>query len=302
MKVLVVGGLGFLGKRFIRKWSQIHELIIFDREKPFEPTENDLPLIAIEKGTVEDGKIYDMVRKYKPEVVIHLAALSGLRKCEDNPYEAFKVNVFGTFNVSKACLENDSKLIFISSREVYGETFDKESTENDSLRPNNVYGLTKMIGESIIKHESEKHGLDYTILRLTNVYGPEAGLRGANRIIETAIKEKKIRINGGNQLLNLVYVDDIIDLLMLVVSDKRSSKQIFNVGSEDTVTIKEFAEKVSRSLDGNIEFEYFPQIKFETISFRPSLMKLEAVFGFRAKTDLKTGIEKTIDWYANNVN
>lgn len=302
MRILVVGGRGFLGKRFIRKWSQIHELIIFDREKPLEPAENDLSLIPIEKGTVEEEKIYEAVRKYKPEVVIHLAALSGLRKCEDNPYEAFKVNVFGTFNISKACLENDSKLVFISSREVYGETLNKESTENDSLRPNNVYGLTKMIGESIIKHESEKHGLDYTILRLTNVYGPEAGLRGANRIIETAIKEKKIRINGGNQLLNLVYVDDIIDLFMLVVSDKRSSKQIFNVGSEDTVTIKEFAEKVSRSLDGNIEFEYFPQIKFETISFRPSLMKLETVLGFRAKTDLKTGIEKTIDWYANNVN
>jgi len=301
MKILLIGGLGFIGRRFIRKFFDYHELIILGNEKTVDSSKkNDLPVIPIEKGRIEDEKIPLVVKKYKPDVIIHLAALSGLKKCEENPHEAFKVNVLGTFNVVRSCLETNSKLIFISSREVYGETLGNESTEEDPLIPNNVYGITKMLGETIVKHAAQKYNLDYTILRLTNVYGPEAGQRGVNRIIKTAVKEKKIQINWGNQLVNLVYVDDVVNLIGLILNDKRSSRQIFNVGSSDTLTIKEFVNKVSELVQQSIDIECLPKVKFETVSFRPNLVKLEKFLGFRAQTNLKYGIEKTINWYTEN--
>ena len=299
MKVLLVGGFGFLGKNMIKKFSNDHELIVYTKEKTTESTKiNDLQVASIEKGLIEDKKIHDVIKKYKPDVVIHLAALSGLRKCEENVFEAFQVNVFGTFNIIKACLETHSKIIFISSREVYGETLSNESTEDDPLMPNNIYGITKMIGETLVKHAGHKHNLDYTILRLSNVYGP-GGQGGVNRIIKTAVEEKRIQINDGNQFMNFVYVEDVVDLIMLVLNDKHSSKQIFNVGSDDTLTINEFATKVAELVHDKIKLEYFPRIEFETICFKPSLIKLEKILKFRAKTNLKVGIEKTIKWYEN---
>ncbi len=254
----------------------------------------------IEEGLVEDKQIIAKIKKHKPDVVVHLAALTGLMKCEKNYYDTFQINVLGTFNVVKACIESGAKLIFISSREVYGETLNNESKEDDPLKPKNVYGVTKMIGEFLVKNAGQNYDLDYIILRLTNVYGPGGNERGVNSIVKNALKNKKIKIHGGDQLLNLVYVDDVAELINLTLEKKHSSKQIFNVGSEDNITIKEFAEEVSHSLNGNIEFEYASLPDVVTMNFIPSLEKLKKVLGFSSKTNLNEGIKNTIEWYKEN--
>lgn len=300
MKILLVGGLGFIGGRFIKKFFNIHELIVFTKKESVRTNKNNKLRILIEKCIIEDMQTIEIIKKHKPNVVIHLAALTGLMKCEKNYYDAFLVNILGTFNVVKACLKSGSKLIFISSREVYGETLNNESKEDDPLKPKNIYGVTKMIGEYLVQHAGQNYNLDYTILRLTNVYGPEGNERGVNSIVKNALKKKKIEIHGGNQLLNLVYVDDVVELINLVLDDKRSSKQIFNVGSEDNITIKEFAEEVSKSVNGNITFEYVSLPGVVTTTFRPSLEKLKKVLGFSSKTKLKDGIKKMIEWYVKN--
>ena len=144
MKVLLTGGLGFIGKRFIENFQNSHDLIVFTTEnsiKNFNPTE--IPKLIIEKGSIEDDSFQKIMLKHKPEVVIHLAAKSGLKNCEENPESAFTCNVFGTYNVIKTCAEMNSKLIFISSREVYGETINESNKEDDPLFPNNIYRITK---------------------------------------------------------------------------------------------------------------------------------------------------------------
>ena len=187
MKIFLVGGLGFIGGRFLKKFSNTHELIVFTKTKNIASNKNRLPVL-IEKGLIEDKQIITKIKKHKPDVVVHLAALTGLVKCEKYNYSTFQINVLGTFNVVKACLESGAKLIFISSREVYGETMNNESKEDDPLKPKNVYGVTKMLGEFLVKNAGQNYNLDYTILRLTNVYGPEGNERGVNSIIKNAIK------------------------------------------------------------------------------------------------------------------
>jgi len=214
MKVLLTGGLGFIGKRFIDNFQNSHDLIVFTTEnsiKNFNPTE--IPKVIIEKGSVEDDSFQKIMLKHKPEVVIHLAAKSGLKNCEENPDSAFNCNVFGTYNVIKTCAEMNSKLIFISSREVYGETINESTKEDDPLSPNNIYGITKMLAETLIINIGQKYNVDYIILRLTNLFGPGAYERGVNRIIKMAVKDKKIQIYGGEQAVNIVYVDDIVELI-----------------------------------------------------------------------------------------
>jgi UDP-glucose 4-epimerase len=298
VKILLVGGAGFIGKRFIRKHAQKNKIIVYATTQDIIKSKNFLNEFNIEteEGVIEENKLSQIIEFHKPDVVIHLAALTGLVKCHNDPQNAFKTNVYGTHNVANSCANLRCKLIFISSREVYGETIDKSTREDDPLLPNNVYGITKMMGENIIQFFNQTQNLDFTILRLTNVFGPEGDQYGAQIIIKKALRDKKIQIFGGSQRLNYVYVDDVVDIIYKAIENKKSSKQIFNVGSTNTITVKEFAETVSNIIGDNIEFEYKPMRETETTNFEPNLTKLQKFFGL-PQTSLDEGIKKTIGWY-----
>ena len=297
MRVLLTGGLGFIGKRFIDNFQNSYDLIVFTTEnsiKNFNPTE--ISNVIIEKGSVEDDSFQKIMLKHKPEVVIHLAAKSGLKNCEENPDSAFNCNVFGTYNVIKTCAEMNSKLIFISSREVYGETINESTKEDDPLFPNNIYGITKMLAETLIINMSQKYNVDYIILRLTNVFGPGPYERGVNKIIKMAVKDKKIQIYGGEQVVNIVYVDDIVELINSILCKKCSWNKIFNVGSNNTLKIKKFVDEVKGLVDNDIDIEYLPAGNYGDSVFNPNLEKIQDEMKFTAKTSLIDGIQKTIKW------
>jgi len=105
---------------------------------------------------------------------------------------------------------------------------------------------------------------------------------------------------GGNQRLNYVYIDDVVDLINLVLNDKRSSKQVFNVGSNDTVTISEYVKQVMDLLSEKVKIEYLPMRESETTNFAPDLTKLKNVLNYSPNTSLHKGIEETIRWYSSH--
>lgn len=303
MKILLIGGLGFVGIRFIRKFSNLHQIQIIHKktESQNHSNMNFLKNTTLEYCSVEDKKILNIIEKSKPDVVIHLAALSGIRRCLDDPQKAFLTNVYGTFNVIKACTRIGCKLIFCSTREVYGETLGEKTKEDEPLLPNNIYGLTKMLAENLIKYASEKDNLDYTILRLTNVYGPEGDKYGAEIIIKDAIKNNSVQILGGTHKLNYIYVDDVVDILNFVLKGKNVSKQTFNVGSLDTITIKDFVNQIFNHLNCKGKIKYLPMRKTETINFVPDISKIKSIYGNFPKTSLKSGLKITIDWYSKQI-
>jgi len=300
MKVLLIGGLGFIGKRFIRKFFDVHELIVYAKKETVTKFRNDIDFtkVTIEEGDIEDKNLEKVLLKHNPDVVINLAALTGLAKCHDDPETAFRINVYGTYNLLKACTKVKPKIIFISSREVYGETRNKESSEDDQLFPNNTYGITKMLGEILVIQEGLQNNLDYTILRLTNVYGPEGDNYGVQKIIKKALKENKIQIWGGRQRMNFIFVDDVVDSINIVLENKKSSNQIFNIGSKDTLGFEEFVTKLAKIMNGDIEMEHLPMRETETSNFLPNLRKANEYLDFEAKTSLDSGLRKTLEWYS----
>jgi len=283
MKVLLTGGTGFIGTKFIEKFS-----------KEFDFT------ILSSKEKIQEQKIIKTIEKINPDVVIHLAALTGLKNCELNQKKAFDVNVIGTENLVKGCIKNNSRLIFISSREVYGSTIMKKSGENDKLDPINVYGQTKMKAEKIIQKYGEKENLDYTILRLTNVYGP-GNKSGINRLIVDALKKKKITVNGGEQILNLIFIDDVIQILYLVLKNNKISKEIFNIGSKNTISLNKFLEILIKLLDHNIEIQIGEKSSFESSYFDPNITKQNKILGYNPKTTLNNSINVTIKYMKKNL-
>ncbi len=300
MKIFLVGGLGFIGKRFIKKFANNHQLIVFAKKETITKFSDDIDItkVIIEEGNIEDENLEKVILKHNPDVVVNLAALTGLAKCHDDPETAFRINVYGTYNLLKACTKVKPKIIFISSREVYGETRNKESSEDDELFPNNTYGITKMLGEILVIQEGLQNNLDYTILRLTNVYGPEGNNYGVQKIIKKALKENKIQIWGGMQRMNFIFVDDVVDSINIVLANKKSSNQIFNIGSKDTLRFEEFATKLAKIMKGDIEMEHLPMRETETSNFLPNLRKANEYLDFEAKTSLDFGLKKTIEWYS----
>ena len=160
MKILLTGGLGYIGTSLINRLSK-HELIVCSKSKKRDLQNYNNVIFEFVDITSDD--FLQIVKKHKPDLVIHLASITGLKNCENNPIKAFQTNVHGTFNVIKACELNKNKLIFFSSREVYGKTLDVESKENDLLLPTNIYGITKMLGELLVKNSGKNNNLNYIL-------------------------------------------------------------------------------------------------------------------------------------------
>ena len=288
-KILVTGGSGFIGSRFLEKFATDYDFTIFTLEKTTRLIDTS---IKIEYGTISDKKIVKIIQNSNPDVVIHLAAFSGLKKCEENPEMAFDTNVVGTSNVIEGCLKANAKLVFISTREVYGST-NTESYENDTLNPINVYGKTKMQAEKLIQNASEKHGLDYTILRVTNVYGPKGNL-GINKLIQDALKNRKIFVNGGEQILNFIFLDDVVGLIHQVLENEKSSQQIFNIGSKETMSLKKFVVILTDLLNENIEIEFGKKPSFESSFFQPNIKKQQNILTFQNNISCVEGIKRIL--------
>lgn len=294
-----MGGFGFIGKHLLTTFAQSHSLIVLSdpegvqKAPQFGPSSQPI----VEVGDVTDeGWVREAMLKHSPNATVHLAALTGVRRCNDNPSLAFSVNVLGTYNVIMGCVACGCRLIFISSREVYGETKSSRTREDDPLVPNNIYGITKMLAERLVIWAASRHNLDYTILRLTNVYGPGGDQYNIQAMIRSAFAEGSIRILGGNQRMNLIYVEDVADVIRRCVADPRASRQTFNVGSDHDMSVEEIVSKLVSIIDIPVEIRRGPMRVGETQNFRPDLDKLEKTLGYRPPTPIEVGIKKTLEW------
>lgn len=301
MKILLVGGLGFVGKYIVKLLSgSEHSLTVVSDAETVQRSQAFINQYAlnVEVADIQDAtRLEGIFAGEKPNAVVHLAALTGLVKCNENPSLTFSVNVFGTYNVIMACVACKSKLIFVSSREVYGETAMAESSEDDPLVPNNVYGLTKLLGERLVTWAASRYGLDYVILRLTNVYGPEGDQYNIQAMVRKVLTEGRVRLLGGSQKMNLIYVEDVAEAVRTCLIKPQASKQTFNVGSKEDLRVEDIVNRLVSTLGISVSIEREPMRLGETLNFRPNLSKIESVIGWQARTTFAEGLKRTVEWY-----
>jgi UDP-glucose 4-epimerase len=303
MKVLIIGGFGFIGKHVLENIPDTYTVAVFSDPASAEQNRTfaqEHRLKVITGGITNPTQISETFRAQLPDVTIHLAALTGLTKCNQDPSLAFSTNVFGTYNIIMGCVAAKSKLVFISSREVYGEgNPTARTTEEAEPRPNNVYGTTKMLAEKLILWAKSRFGLKYTILRLTNVYGPGGAQYNIQAMIKAATEQGVIPLYGGNQLMNLVYVNDVATVIINCLTDPRTTDEIFNVGSYEDMTVEAIVKELISQLPVPVKIQKMPMRTGETLSLRPDLQKMNTVFPDLLKTSVREGIRKTISEYPN---
>ena len=248
-----------------------------------------------------NGKLSYFFDEYNFDYVFHLAAFVNLRKSIEEPKKCFQTNVVGSINVIDLCIKHKVKrLIFASTGgAIYSPSTPLPWQEDSQLDPQSPYGLSKLWIEQYLKLTNQIHGLNYSILRYGNVYGPRQDPKGEAGVVsiflDSLIQGKTLKMFGnGEQRRDFVYVDDVVQANVLMMNE--SKNEIYNVGSNYSLTINEVAREIADQLGVTPNWEYLPEIKGEVFETKLSYDKIHNNCGWKPKISFNEGIKKTIEW------
>jgi UDP-glucose 4-epimerase len=295
MRVLVTGGSGFIGSHVVDKIrARGHEPVIYDlRPSPWhEPGSVDTVL-----GSITDREALERAL-HSCDAVAHLAAVADVNDVHAEPEDAERVNARGTVAVLEAARRAGVKrIVYASTIWVYSDCEPDEVDEETLLPPpSHLYTSTKLAGELYCKAYQELYGIDYTILRFGIPYGPRA--REAAVIpafVNKALAGEPLTLAGdGSQSRKFVYVEDLADGVARGLDDVAVNR-IYNLASDETVTIKQIAETI-KELMGDVEIVHTPARPGDFGGKIVSSARAEAELGWTAATPFSEGVRRYIDW------
>jgi len=292
MRILVTGSEGNIGRRLVPYLkAKGHNVCRCDI---FQVREDDFLIVDINSCI----GIWKAFNKFNPEVVYHLAAVVGRASCEDIHTNSVNVNISGTNNIIQACKEFNSKLIYFSTSEVYGNTKGILPETSLCVKQINRYGLSKYLGEKLIEYEVENNGLKALIIRPFLFYDEkEVTSNHCSTIMQFAEKlthNQEITVFKGAKR-SWMYMSDVVDVFerLCNVDDFK----IFNIGHPEVYDVIAVANIMCQIVDANPsklikEIDLPGQMSLEKI---PCLDNQQKILHFTPKVDLMTGILRVIN-------
>jgi dTDP-glucose 4,6-dehydratase len=302
-RIFVTGALGFIGSY----------LVPYLREQGLEVVSSDVHVRDYDDYVRADITLFeDLYRVFEKEdidAVIHMAGEVGRMVGEEHPQKMLYVNNIGTLNLIKLCLDHKCRLIYFSTSEVYGRLFDKGKPvkEKDLEKggsifvATNVYAMSKLFGEAIVRHYVENYNLNAVTVRPFMVYGPgEFPSRYRSALINfvhSALKGQKLTVHEGAERA-WCYVSDFVRGVFLVMKHPFSGKyEAFNIGSDEYQTMQEVARMVIEECNGDYgQIKVVkPPSKFLSLGKRFSIDKAKSI-GYKPEVSLREGIHRVVDW------
>lgn len=292
MRILITGARGFVGQHLTSEFiKQGHTVFLLD-QKTMTGTP-DGPGTSIEADIGDYAALEQAFKSSKPDAVYHLAAVTGVAVSYEQEELCLRTNVLGTYNVVKAAVKSGaSRIIFASSREVYGETRGRSTREDAETRPNNLYGLTKLMGEEIVRWHCKIGGCRYVIFRITNVYGPGGEKYGIHKLLNRIVVGEAVTMMGGKQLMNFIYISDLINAFSKALKKHRADNQVFNLAGPDTMTIEKAVTKICNLTRKKVVVERTPMRPTETLRFVPNITKARRVLRWHPQISFNDGIQR----------
>ena len=311
MRVLVTGGAGFIGSHLIDALlEEGFDVICLDNFSSGrkELIEHNLDKIELIEGDLLNRE--DIKKALKGcEIVFHLAANPDVRVGAINTKIHFDNNIVATYNLLEEMKDAGVKeIVFTSSSTVYGDAEKIPTPENyGPLIPISLYGASKLAAEALICSYCHTFDMEATIYRFANVVGP----RSTHGVIYDFIKKLRknpdeLEILGdGKQRKSYLYIDDCIDAMLFGMQKKEKQVEIFNIGSEDWIEVKEIADIISQEMSLNPKYKFTGGIdgrgwKGDVKFMRLDISKLKAL-GWKPKYGSKEAVRMTAKWLINEI-
>jgi UDP-glucose 4-epimerase len=291
-KVIVTGASGFVGTQLV-KTLKVSDFEIYSLDTIESPNlQADINYVRVDLNTVSLDFLSNL---FHESVVIHLAALSTTAMCESNPDLAIDVNLKITRKIVDAANIAKSPIIFASSEWVYQESpIDQEMDENQQLQlleETNLYAMTKIVGEWIIK----KYSQNYVILRFGIIYGERERPQSAiESIVQSALVSGRVEIGNAQTARRFIHVNDICEGIVRCVENlSKASNCIFNLVGNNLISLKMVVDEIEKFIGKSIILD----LGESSVSIRnPSPRLFERVFAWKPEISLKVGIQRLIEW------
>lgn len=295
-RILITGGAGFIGSHLANRLTATNDVVVVVDNFATGSAENvDSDVELVEGDITNVATLRDLADGV--DILVHMAAMMGVRRTLENPLEVLEVNNGGTkavLQIAKDC--HVDRVLFASTSEVYGDLVDPPYREDDEMSPKTNYAVAKLADERYTKAFCEAAGIEYSIVRYFNVYGPrqESSEYGyvVPRFVEHATNDEVLPIHGdGSQTRDFTYIDDAVEATVRSLGPA-GIDETFNIGTGVEVSITELARTVI-DVVGSGETEHVEHPRPYTVTRRcADVSKLIDRLGYPPETDLERGIER----------
>jgi dTDP-glucose 4,6-dehydratase/UDP-glucose 4-epimerase len=310
---LVTGGLGFIGSNLARRLVGAGARVTLVDSLIPEYGGNLFNIHDLrDRVTVSITDVRDphaMTHLIKgQDYLFNLAGQTSHLDSMTDPKTDLEINSAAQLSILEACRRHNPgvKLVFASTRQLYGKPQYLPVDEKHPMRPVDVNGINKLAGEQYHLLYNDVYGIRACALRLTNTYGPGMRVKDARQTflgiwVRNAIQGKPILVYGdGSQLRDFNYVDDAVDALIAAAGDPRSEREVFNLGSEEVIGLKALAEKlVAAHGSGGFEIVPFPPERkaIDIGDYYSDFSKIRSRLGWSPRVGLDEGLARTLRYY-----
>ncbi len=314
-QVLITGGLGFIGSNLAIRLVQLGaNVTVLDSLIPglggnlfnISPIESRIRVNISDMRDENSLRILIKDQNY----IFHLAGQVSHGDSMQDPEQDLGVNCVSTMNLVEACrrFNPGCRLVYTSTRQVYGMPRNLPVTEDHPVLPIDVNGINKLAAEYYHLLYDRTYGLRSTVLRLTNTYGPRQQIRNNRQgfigiFIRQALRGDAIKLFGtGRQLRDFNYVDDVVEALLMAAASEDCYGRIFNLGAPKSYSLLDLVNMLDRSCGVKHEVVPFPDDKkiIDIGDYYGSYARFNKLTGWNPKVDLEEGLSRTIEFYREN--
>ena len=302
MKVLVTGGAGFIGSHLVDRLVQEgNQVVVIDNLSTGKRKQVNKKA-QFYKMDIRSKRIERVFRKERPLIVVHLAAQMNVRLSTEDPVFDAEVNILGTINLLEHAVKHGvRKVSFASSGgAVYGEQEVFPAAESHRTDPMSPYGISKLAGEKYLAYYTNTTGLRHVVLRFGNVYGPRQEPEGEAGVIAIF---SKLMLEGGQPIINgtgkqtrdFVYVDDVVESIMVTMGE--DIQGIFNVGTGQESTVNECYGIIKELTNSSCKDLYGAAKKGEQFRSVVDVRRLREGFDWEPQVSLPEGLKMTVEFF-----
>ncbi len=305
MRVLVAGGSGFIGSHVCRALlAGGHDVVCIDNLLTGRRA-NVAEIAADPRFSFIEADVA-MAPDIACDLILHLASPASPLHYQQFPIETMMSNSAGTHRLLDIAASHGARLVFASTAEVYGDPLEHPQRESywGNVNPIGVracYDESKRFGEALTVEYRRKHGVNASIVRIFNTYGPRMNIadgRVVPAFIAAALRGEPLPVFGdGRQTRSFCYVSDLVEALLLVAFDAKSDGDVFNLGNPHEVTMLELAQTIATLSGGQNALKFGPPAPDDPARRRPDIKRMLGRYGWHPKVALADGLAETVAYF-----